>query len=93
MTYTRGTNRDFPVWMYDFLLEGREPEPAPEINPFQALMFVGADPSEDPCRHGRGPTWFSMWDMVKDGPVVQAWRKENPGRIPHAEELLSDNFC
>jgi len=91
MGYRRNENKDFPHWMYQFVLEGEEPEEGIAKNPFQALTFMGAEPHEDPARHGRGLTWFAFWEAVKNGPIVKEWRRKNPGRAPFAERLPSQN--
>ena len=72
-------------WRLDFLLDGILPD---KSLGFAGLSFAHARPNEDPCRWGRGPQWWEVWQKIKDGPTVQAWRKANPRKRPYAETLL-----
>jgi hypothetical protein len=76
---------DVEKWRLDFLLDGILPD---KSLGFMGFCFSHARPDEDPCRWGKGPRWWAVWDTIKDGPVVQAWRAANPGKRPHAETLL-----
>jgi hypothetical protein len=76
-------------WRLDFLLDGILPD---KSLGFAGFCFSHARPNEAPCRWGAGPRWWDVWNAVKDGPVVQAWRMANPGQRPYAEKLLRARY-
>lgn len=62
-------------WKLAFLLDGVWPD---KSLGFVGFGFANGNPLE-------------VWESVKDGPVVQAWRAANPGKRPYAERLANMN--
>jgi len=87
-TIRKRGNVGIEQWKLDFLLSGEEPEEPQEqgINPFEVIVFCGADPNDPPCRHGAVEPWFRAWEKVKDDPYIEQWREKH-GKA-YAESLL-----
>lgn len=65
---------ELPDWKIHFLCTGEKPERAPEVNPFEALVFCSSVRC-DPCCWGRSRPWWDLWPEVQDDPRIRAYRR------------------
>jgi hypothetical protein len=64
--------------MYEILLDGRKEKNMKEF------VFTMSRPREP--MSAKGPTWWEIWDLVKNDSTVRQWRKDYPGQLPWAED-------